>query len=143
MATYYSDLAAKQQNFAIAKNLPTSWAGRVRIASGVYTPTGAEAAGAVIQLTRLPKGARLLGSSRLHFMAGQDASLTVKVGDSDNGARYLAAVSPGASAGSRNLDANVLSHTLLPDEDFIVLTTGGATLSKDKTIAFEIFYVID
>ena len=145
MATKNSTLAVVQgvRGNDVSKLMPTDWAGRVRIATGFYAPEEADAAGTVINLAKLPAGARVLPSSKLYFEAGQDATLTVKVGDSGDDDRYLAAVVVGATASTVALSANALNNTLLDKEQFITLTTGVAALTAEKTISFEIFYVID
>lgn len=146
MATVNSTLAVVQgvRGTNTAKKLmPTDWAGRVRIATGSYTPAAADEAGTVINLAKLPAGARVLPSSKLYFEAGQDATLTVKVGDSGDDDRYLAAVAVGATASTVALSANALNNTLLDAEQFITLTTGVKALTAGKVISFEIYYVID
>lgn len=125
------------------KLMPSDAGGRVRIATGFYAPEEADEAGTVINLAKLPAGARVLPSSKLYFEAGQDATLTVKVGDSGDDDRYLAAVAPGATLSTVLLTRNALANTLLDAEQFITLTTGVAALTAEKTISFEIFYVID
>ena len=142
MATVNSTLAAKQIDYSReAKAMPTDYNGRVRVARGSYT--GSDAAGTVIRLCKIPKGARLLGSSRLYFEAGQNASLTVKVGDAADDDRYLAAVAPGASAAVKELSLAGLVDRVAPAEEWILLTTGAQALTADKKIVFEIFFVLD
>lgn len=146
MATKNSTLAEVQATRGIdvsSKLMPTDWAGRVRIATGSYKPTKADAAETVINLAKLPASARVLPSSKLYFEAGQDATTTVQVGDAGEDDRYLAAVAVGATASTVALSANALDNTLLDKEQFITLTTGVAALTIGKVIAFEIFYVID
>ena len=97
--------------------------------------------GTIIKLVRLPKGARILNSSKLFFEAGQSASLTVKIGDEADDDRYFAAATIGASATSKTLEANVFSDAYeFPKEQWVMLTTGGAALASGKKIAFEIFF---
>ena len=143
MTTVNSDIAAKQADFSTSKLLPVNCGGRVRVARGVYTAASAAAAGTVINLAKLPTGARVLGNSTITFEAGQDATLTVKVGDSKDDDRYLAAVAPGASLVTKTLDADAFGSYVLEEEGFIFITTGVAALTSGKKIAFEIFYVID
>ena len=82
MATYQSNIMVKQTGSNAGKLQPSEFGGRVRVVHGCIIPASAYAAGSVIELARLPRGARLLPISQLHFEAGQNASLTVKVGDS-------------------------------------------------------------
>lgn len=138
-----SNVMENQTGLANGKLLPTSLGGRVRLVHGSFVPSEALAAGTVIELARLPKGARLLPISQLHFEAGQGATLTVKVGDSADDDRYLAAVVPGASAVSKALDANRLGDFIFPEEGTVFATTGAAALTAGKKIAFDLFYVVD
>ncbi len=139
---YKSNVFFKQTEHA-GKLSTTDLHGRVRIAHGTYTPDGSEAAGSVIGLVRLPKGARVLPMSAVHFAAGQSASLKVKAGDADNPARYLAEVAPGSAAVTKELAANATAEYLLPAESDVIITTGDAALVKDKVIVFDILYVVD
>lgn len=67
---------------------------RIRIAIGQYTvPASPPAIADIVYLTRVPRGARILGNlSQLNFSAGQ-ASETLNVGDNVTAARHLAATS--------------------------------------------------
>ena len=153
MATFYSDIAEKQDNVVLPsgatvyvqgnneKLMPTDFDGTVYVVRGKFKATAAHASGTIIKLVRLPKGARLLNSSKLFFEAGQSASLTVKVGDEADDDRYFAAAAPGASAVTKSLEANVLADSYeFPKEQWVTLTTGGAALTSGKIIAFEIFF---
>lgn len=143
MATYQSNIMVKQTGSNAGKLKPSEFGGRVRVVHGSITPDSAYASGSVIELARLPKGARLLPISQLHFEAGQGATMTVKVGDSADDDRYFAAAAPGANAASISLAANALGDYTLPEEDVIKVTTGTAALTSGKKIAFDLYYVID
>ena len=143
MSNYASTVYAKQSGAPAGKLAPSEIGGRVRVVHGSIVPTTGYAAGSVLELARLPKGARLLPISQIHFEAGQNASLTVKVGDSDDDDRYFAAAAPGASATSITLAANALADYVLPAEDVIKLTTGAQALTSVKKIFFDLFYVVD
>ncbi len=144
MASVYKSNVMKIQGGVGEGKLRTSeLGGRVRVAHGTVTPEADYAADSVIELVRLPKGARILPESELHFAAGQEATATVKVGDSKNDARYLAAVAPGAEAKTLRLDADALNGYALPEEDVIRTTVGTAALKKGVKIVFDIFYVTD
>lgn len=143
MAIIQSNVAAKQTTIALDSKLGTTeFGGRVREIHGTVTTTNG-AAGTVIELARLPKGARLLPHSMIHFEAGQNASLTVKVGDALDDDRYLAAVAPGASATSKNLSENVLNDYVCPEETMLIATTGAQAMTANKKITFDLFYVVD
>lgn len=143
MATYQSNVAVKQSGVNAGKLAPVDLGGRVRLVHGSFIPGASIASGSIIELARIPKGARLLPNSMIHFEAGQSADLTVKVGDSADDDRYFAAAAPGASATSITLNANRLGDYILPGEDIITMTTGGAALTANKKIFFDIFYVVD
>ena len=142
MANYQSNIMVKQTGSNAGKLKPSEFGGRMRVVHGEIVPASVYAAGSVIELARLPKGARLLPLSMLHFEAGQDATMTVKVGDSADDDRYLAAVAPGANAGSTYVGDNAGDY-VLPDEDVITLTTGTAALTANKKIYFHLIYVVD
>lgn len=143
MATIKSDVATKQTTISLDKKLnPTEFYGRVRVVHGTVTTTNG-AAGTIVELARLPKGARVLPQSQIHFEAGQNASLTVKVGDTADDDRYFAAAAPGASVTSINLTGNRLGDFVTPEEGMVILTTGGAALTANKKIVFDIFFVVD
>lgn len=143
MANYKSNIMETQTGSLAAKLRPTDFGGRVRVVHGYIIPDSAYAAGSVLELARLPKGARILPISQIHFEAGQNASMTIKVGDSADNGRYLAAKAPGAAAASVPLDENRVGDYLLPEEDVIMATTDGAALAAGKKIYFDLFYVID
>ena len=143
MATYQSNIMVKQTGSNAGKLKTSEFGGRVRVVHGSIVPASAYAAGSVIELARLPQGARLLPMSQLHFEAGQGATMTVKVGDSADDDRYLAATAPGASACSVNLTGNRIADYVLPAEDVIKITTGTAALTANKKIFFDLFYVMD
>ena len=127
MANYQSNIMVKQTGSNAGKLKPSEFGGRMRVVHGEIVPASVYAAGSVIELARLPKGARLLPLSMLHFEAGQDATMTVKVGD---------------SAGSTYVGDNAGDY-VLPDEDVITLTTGTAALTANKKIYFHLIYVVD
>ena len=133
----------KQAGSAAGKLLPADLGGRLRIVHGTIIPDSAYPAESVLELARLPKGARLLPCSQIHFEAGQSASMTIKVGDSGNDARYFGAAAPGASETSISLNANRLGNYTLPEEDVIIASVGAAPLAQGKTIVFDLVYVMD
>ena len=143
MSTYESNVAAKQiENFA-AKLKTTDLGGRVRIVHGSLPTSSSLASGSIFELVKLPKGSRLLPQSQIHFEAGQNASLTVKIGDADDDDRYFAAAAPGTSATSINLTGNRLNDFVTAGESMVILTTGGASTTANKAITFDLLYVID
>ena len=143
MANYQSNIMTKQTGSNAGKLLPSEFGGRVRVVHGSIVPDSAYASGSVLELARLPKGARILPISQLHFEAGQSASKTISVGDSGDNDRYFAAKSPGASAVSVALNANVHGDYTLQEEDVIIATVGGAALTANKKIYFDLYFVVD
>lgn len=143
MGTLYTDVATKQ-NSASTKTVPQEIGGRVRTANGVIAgaDVGTGAAGTIINLVKLPQGARILPSSNLRIEAGQNANITIKVGDSADDDRYLAAVAMGASAAVISLARNAATPYNLAAESWIFITTAVDALTA-KYIAFDIQYVVD
>jgi hypothetical protein len=143
MATLYSDIATKQASTdPKVLTSPQEANGRVRCVNGKITP-GTESAGTIINLCKLPKGARILPSSKLYCEAGQNANITIKCGDSGDDDRYLVAQAIGASAVVIPLARGAgVGNTELTEESWIFLTTAVDALTA-KYIGFEIFYVID
>lgn len=125
------------------KIFPVSFGGRIRIAHGMVKADTNMPAGTILELVRLPKGARVLPNSMIHLEAGQNASMTICVGDHLKKDRYLVEVAPGANAKSLALDSNRFADYVIPEEVTIFATTGKAELAAGKKIVFDILYVID
>ena len=133
-----SNLIKTIANDTSAKLLPTDIGGKLRIARAVYS--GTDAAGAIIELANLPNGARVLPYlSALEVAAGQNSSLTVKVGTEADDDALLTAVTPGASYAVKPFNGSIL----LDAETKLIATTGGAALASGKELVFIIAYVTD
>ncbi len=144
MAEHNSPLYTKQTAALGGKMLPTDFGGRVRCVRDCVELVSSAAIGDVINLIRLPKGAKLLDDSELYFPAGLGASVTVKVGDSGDDDRYLAAVAVGNTAKTIRLDALKLSAGYaLTAEDVITLTVGVAAIAANTKIGVNLKYVVD
>ena len=143
MTSIKSNLLKGQTSCGVVRLLPVVLGGRVRYAHGEVVVDAAAKAGTVIELVKLPKGARVLPISQIHFEAGQAVELTVKVGDGRKTDRYLEAVAPGTTASSITLNGNRFADYILPEETTLVLTTGGADLAAGKKMVFDVFYVVD
>lgn len=143
MPTLYTDTATLQNapGSASEKMAGEQVGGRVRTARFKVTP-GTEAAGTIINLVKLPKGARVLPQSALYLEAGQTATLKIAVGDAANAARYYPATATGASAVTIPLAAQAAAPVALAAEGWIFITTSVEALAA-KYIAGEILYVID
>ena len=141
MSIYKASLQTVQDSVS-DKTRPVNYNGTVFYARSVYVPTGSEASGSVIELGTIPEGSRLLALSEVHFEAGQNASLTVKVGDADDDDRYFASAAPGASAVTKKLAGNARGdHLVTQVTKKILLTTGGAALTASKKIVADLYYV--
>lgn len=140
---YLSDVAVKQVNGGTGRLKTTEFSGKVRAVHGTFVAAEAAAAGSVINLAVLPKGARLLPESKIYFAAGQNSSLAVTVGDSADSDRYATSVTVGAAAKTIALEANKLGSYVFPEEDVVKITTAGAALAVGKVIAFDLYYVTD
>ena len=138
-----SNLMESQTSCGTVKVLPVFLGGRVRYAHGEVVPGADAKEGTIVELVRLPKGARVLPISQIHFDAGQSAELTVKIGDARKADRYLDSVAPGAAVKSIVMGGNILADHILPEETTVVLTTDGADLAAGKKIVFDIYYVVD
>lgn len=141
--TVYSELARKQAGTDTGKTTPSDFGGKVRVARCVYKPTKADEAGTVIHLVKLPAGARICPRSALAVEAGQNAALTISVGDELNDKRYLNAQVVKAEYCDFFLKADVLNGYRLEKEMWINATTGAQVLTVGKRLVFEILYVLD
>ena len=121
MATFYSNVAAKQTETNAGKLLPIDIGGRVRVAHGVYTSTGAEKNGDKVILCRLPKGARILPLGRLDL----NPDFSCNIWDGDN--------------------RTVKDPDFVTTEEFDVTleVSGVANHGAGDKIRFDICYVID
>ena len=142
MATIKSNVATAQTITFGGKLITTDLGGRVRLAHGDLTIDSAYGSGTIIELAKLPAGARVLPQSQLHFEAGQNASLAVKVGDAADDDRYFAGT-VGSSAISISLNANRLNNYVTTKEDMVFVTTTAQALTANKKIAFDLLYVVD
>lgn len=142
MATLYSDTATIQKTPTPANRMyPCQFGGRVRCARFKITP-GTEAAGTIINLVHLPKGARVLPNSVIKLEAGQTATLQIKVGDAASDDRYYPLTATGASAKKIELDGAIAAPYVMAADGYIFITTAVEALAA-KYIAGEIFWVLD
>lgn len=138
MANAKSNIIQALESGTAAKLTPVDIGGKVRIARAVYA--GSDAAGTVIELARLPKGARVLPYlSSLEVGAGQNAALTVKVGISGADDAFMAATATGEVHAVKPFTGSLQ----LDREDVIIATTGAQALTADKALVFLIVYVTD
>lgn len=140
MATVYSTQRARQvADGNQYSNGLTEVGAKKRIAFFDYTTAG-DAAGTVIELCKLPKGAKILGGSVARSALG--ASVTVKFGTSASDAAFLAATdfsALGVTAIAATVALGYLSETTA--ETLVIATTAGASLTTGGYIKGFIEYV--
>jgi len=153
MATVYSTQRTNSRATPVVMNKANELGGRVRVAHGVYEAS-ALASGDVIEMFRLPDGARLLQGSLAHDALG--ASTTLSVGyaahtDADGSAVAASAAAYKAAAASTSAQkVDILatlalgsgSETNADDEGFpVTVTMGGA--AGTGTIELTVLYAVD
>lgn len=147
MAIIQTNIAEKQTTIQLESKLKTvEFGGRVRTIKDVFTPTSAYASGTVIELARIPKGAKVLPQSEIYFEAGQNASLTVKVGIGEGSATsavYLPQTTVGSTAKTVQLSGQQLGDYVTTEEGMLTMITGGAALVANKKIGVSLQYVVD
>ena len=116
------------------------WSGKLRVQYDTYEASSL-ASGSDISVARLPKGAKVYDIV-VHFDA-LGSSSTVKVGDSGDDDRYIAATST-ASAGQMSMSQegaiDGVGYEQTAETD-ILLTTGSAAISG--TIKCAVFYTVE
>lgn len=136
-------------------NAPTTYAplapnelgGRVRAAFfSLNTTTVTVNNGDVVRLTRLPKGARVIGGNIAFGAMGVGA--TGEIGISGKTELFLASGTSVAAAGTAHLaaadtdDISQLGYETAAEVD-VILTAGGANYAAAKNIRGVLFYVVD
>lgn len=153
MATVYSTQRTNSRATPVVMNKANELGGRVRVAHGVYEAS-ALASGDVIEMFRLPDGARLLQGSLAHDALGASTTLSVGYGahtDADGSAVAAAAAAYKAAAASTSAQkVDILatlalgsgSETNADDEGFpVTVTMGGA--AGTGTIELTVLYAVD
>ena len=116
------------------------WSGKLRVQYDTYEASSL-ASGSDISVARLPKGAKVYDIV-VHFDA-LGSSSTVKVGDSGDDDRYIAATST-ASAGQMSMSQegaiDGVGYEQTAETD-ILLTTGSAAITG--TIKCAVFYTVE
>lgn len=144
MAEIKTDTYSVQDNSLGGKLMPTDLCGRVRYIGAKVTPASSGSAGDVVKLCVVPAGARVLPLSEIHFEGGQGTGTLVKVGDADDDDRYYAAAAIGSAAKTINFDAVKLNGgKVYTSATAINMTVVSAGLAASKTIAADIYYVVD
>lgn len=128
--------------------------GRKKVNMDFYVGLGTESAGSTLLMGALiPLGAKVMSIS-LHMNAA-NAGLTMSIGDLDSATRYatnLSCATKGIFSTSGFIDAvngpylvgqNPAAPTAADNDQQIVLTTGGATLTLNNIYGIEIQYTTD
>ncbi len=116
------------------------YGGRQRVIYDDYVTSGSEAVGDRILIGRLRAGQRFLGGRLVHGALG--AGRTLRLGDSEDDDRYLAATSV-AAAGQVAVAASAgFGHKPGQDRD-LFLTIGGGTLASGQPIKVSLSFVAD
>lgn len=145
MAEFDSDQYAKLDGNTVPE--AHEYSGELRVAYFKYTADGTEAASDTVNLTTLPKGARVLPGD-LHVDAldatadGATTASTIRVGDSDDDDRYLAATSVDTAYDGKinDTDEAGFCHVLTAATD-IVLTFDAADVASGDVIEGYLVYV--
>lgn len=155
--TIYSNQVTKMVGVDYQQLKPTELHGRRRVAFFDYTST-ALTAGSRIAVTRIPSGARILGGYwLLSATLGASTTLSVGLAGVNNDGNYLAdpatadsdtvLLGATASTGTTKVEfANTVAlknGLTLDKECYLVLATGGATLTAGVTVQGAVEYVVD
>ena len=143
MATYSSTQYSNYTSVPANLVKPNELGGRQRVAYFSVTTSAFASTGDTINLTTLPKGARIVGG-RIAWAANA-ASTTLTVGTSASATRYLGSTAVGASAGAADF-ANTVALNLgdeLTAITVLVATPGGATWTAGTSILGYVEYVVD
>ena len=148
MATVYGVTATAQYTGGLANKLGVGYVnGRVKVYRDTYA-ADASASGTVIQVAGygttgyLPKGARILAIAISTSVA--QTSVTVSVGDLTSATRYVSASTALQTAGAivwyGGNDVVVGTST---GDNYLLLTTGGASLGSTGTIIVDVYFTTD
>lgn len=153
MATVYSAQRTNSRATPVVMNKTNEFGGSVRVAHGTYEAS-ALASGDVIEMFRLPDGARILSGSLAHDAMGASTTLSVGHGaynNADGTAVSLDADEFKASAASTSAQKVDVAATLAlgsgievdADEDGypVTVTMGGA--AGTGTVELTMLYVVD
>lgn len=147
MATTYSDIATKQNDPRMG-NRPDGiqCTGTLHVSDVLYTIVGTEAAADIINLIKLPAGARVLTGLSYCEAENPGTALVLDIGDSDNADAYADGLTL-SSGGNVAFSAGgtVAFNELNPQtttEDLFVRATvmTATTLTADQTIRFVIVW---
>lgn len=152
MATFYSDIATNQQSSSNFEDRPSGdlAASDLRIATCLVTLAGTEAADDLINLVRLPKGARVITQLCSCEAENPGTALVIDIGDDDTTAdddRYVDGLTLSAgghfafSAGGTVAVAELNPHELESQCWLQAKVKTATTITASQTIRFVIAYI--
>lgn len=142
MATRNSTQAATFTSVAFDPLKPNELGGRLRIAFFDFTtPASGGADGDIYVLTRLPKGARVIGLVTVNEALG--ASVVAKVGIVGADTKYGSAIDM-AAAGADPFVQTVATYGLeTTAEEDVIMTLTGAVPTASRIVKGHFTYVVD
>lgn len=146
MVTYDSDQFANWNSIPQVLVDPTQHGGRVRVAYFSYTvPTGNIAISSIVQLTKLPKGARILGGRVMtEAMSSAGADASIQIGIVGTAAKYLGTTSVDAIAEADFANTLALNFgEVLTVETTIIATVITEAWVAAKSLAGWVRYALD
>ena len=152
MATTYSDIATNQQDSSKFEDRPSGLnvSSPVRISNVLYTLVGTEAADDLINLVKLPKGARVITQLSSCEAENPGTALVIDIGDDDSTAdddRYVDGLTLSAggafafSAGGTVAAAELTPHELAAESWVQAKVKTATSLTASQTIRFVIAWV--
>lgn len=129
--------------------------GRVKLSLDFYVALGTEGAATIIKMGQLlPVGAKVLWIDIA--TSASTGGLTISVGDLDSATRYASASTGPATLGTTRIGpkldstngyyvigSNPATPTTTDNDQQIILTTGGATLSVGTIVSCAVYYTTD
>ena len=114
----------------------------VQAATVDYTVTGTLATGDVIQMVKVPKGARILGGHVAFNLTGSP-NLPFQAGDGGDANRLMTSTTVNSTAALQDFNSSVMDYDYTAD-DTIDLTVGTVTAAPSGgTITMTVLYQMD
>ena len=143
MAVLKTNVMRKQSGIEHGRVMPSYLGGRVRLIHAAAIPSEDLGKDSVVEIARLPKGARLLPLSQVHLEGGKDFSCVIKVGDALSPGRYLAETTVLGQNVSICLDGGKFNDFLPDRETAVFATISDGSIAAGNRIVFDILYVVD
>lgn len=109
------------------------WGGKVRVQKDDFTFAG-EAAGEVIRVGRLPKGAKFLFA--IVTSAALGSGVTLQLGDSGDDDRYMVATAHASAATTISAPTSGIGYETTAETIVNLTTAGGAATGLVETLLF-------